>query len=130
MGSVQPSRLQQADIDFGWPLLEQVVELEAGGAIAVRERDVIAVEAAEGTEAMIDRAGALCHARGWTLLKTAKADPDGQADRPSIGVDTIEHLARAGAGCVALGAGRVLLIDTPNVLAAADRAKVAIVGIQ
>ena len=45
MGSVQPGRRQQADIDFGWPLLEQVVELAAGGAIAVRERDIIAVEA-------------------------------------------------------------------------------------
>ena len=60
MGSVRPGRRQQADIDFGWPLLEQVVELAAGGAIAVRERDVIAVEAAEGTAAMIQRAGKLC----------------------------------------------------------------------
>lgn len=130
MGSVRPGRRQQADIDFGWPLLEQVVELDAGRAMAVREHDVIAVEAAEGTAALIERAAGLCRAKGWTLLKTARADGDPTSDLPTIDVDTIEQLAKAGGRCVALGAGRVLLIDKPNVLAAADRVKVAIVGIQ
>ena len=129
MGSVRPGRRQQADIDFGWPLLEQVVELEAGRAMAVREHDVIAVEAAEGTAALIERAAGLCRAKGWTLLKTARADRDRASDLPTIDVETIKQLAKAGGRCVALGAGRVRLIDKAAVLTAADRAKIAVVGI-
>jgi hypothetical protein len=129
LGRVQPTAEQQRDIAFGWPLLQQVVELDLGQSIAVRERDVIAVEAIEGTDAMIERAGELCRAKGWTFFKTSKATHDMRADVPTIGVETIERLARTGAGCVAVGAGRVILIDKPAVLAAADRLKVAVLGI-
>jgi DUF1009 family protein len=128
MGSVHPAGAQRGDIEFGWPLLTQMVELDIGQAIAVRERDVIAVEAVEGTDAMIDRAGELCAAKGWTLLKTCKASHDMRADVPTVGVATIERAAKAGCRCIALGAGRVILIDRPAVIAAADRWNVAIVG--
>lgn len=128
IGAVEPTRQQHAAIEFGWPLLTQTVELDVGQSIAVREGDVLAVEAVEGTDAMIERAGSLCRARGWTLLKTASAGHDMRADVPSIGVETIENLARAGGGCIALGVGRVILIDKPRVIEAANKAKVAIVG--
>lgn len=129
MTSNKPSDQQQADIQFAWPLLERIVELDIGQSIAVRERDVIAVEAVEGTSALIERAGKLCKAKGWTLLKTASASHDMRADVPTIGVETIEQLSNAGAGCIALGAGRVILIDKPKVLEAAEKAKIAIVGV-
>ena len=95
----------------------------------MREGDVIAVEALEGTAGMITRAGALCRRSGWTLLKTSRTDHDRRADVPTIGVQTIEELAAAGAGCIALGTGRVILIDRPAVLEAADKAGIAIVGV-
>ena len=129
MTRTQPNAQQRADIDFGWPLLAQMVELDIGQSIAVRDRDVIAVEAVEGTDAMIERAGDLCKSRGWTLLKTAKHDHDMRTDVPTIGLATIERAARAGCGCIALGAGRVILVDRPAVLAAAEQMKIAIVGI-
>jgi DUF1009 family protein len=128
MTRTQPAASQRADIEFGWPLLKRVVELEVGQSIAVRDRDVIAVEAVEGTDAMIDRAGTLCKARGWTLLKTARAGHDMRADVPTIGVETIDRAARAGCGCIAVGAGRVILVDKPAVLAAAERSGVALFG--
>jgi hypothetical protein len=130
MGRVQPDARAQGDIAFGWPLLEKVGGLDIGQAISVRNRDVIAVEAVEGTDAMIARSGELCRARGWTLLKTARPGHDMRADVPTIGVQTIESLAKAGAGCVAVGAGRVILVDRPAVLAAADRAGIAVVGVK
>jgi len=129
MGRVAPSREAQGDVDFGWPLLERIVELDVGQSMAVRDRDVIAVEAVEGTDALIDRAGTLCRAKGWTLLKTAKADHDRRADVPTVGVQTIERLARAGGRCLALGAGRVIMVDRPKVIDAADRLGVVVVGI-
>lgn len=129
MGSVEPSAAQQADLDFGWPLLLQTVELHIGQSIAVANRDVIAVEAVEGTDRMIERAGQLCRAKGWTLLKTAASNHDLRADVPTIGVETIHRLAAAGGTCIALGARKVILIDKPKVLAAADKAKIAVIGI-
>ena len=130
MGNVRPTAQQEADIAFGWPLLVQTTDLDIGQSMVVRDRDVIAVEAIEGTDAMIDRAGTLCRSRGWTLMKTAKAGHDMRADVPTIGVSTIERVAAAGGGCIALGAGRVILIDRPEVIAAADRAGIAIVGVE
>lgn len=129
LGKTRPSELQTADIALGWPLLEKTVEMDIGQSIAVREGDVIAVEALEGTTGMIDRAGSLCRRSGWTLLKTSKIGHDRRADVPSIGVQTIEELAAAGAGCVALGSGCVILIDRPAVLKAADKAGIAVVGV-
>ncbi len=128
MGRREPSAEAQADIEFAWPLLEQAINLDIGQAMAVRERDIIAVEAVEGTDVMIDRAGSLCRAKGWTLLKTARADHDTRADVPTIGVSTVERLAAAGGRTIALGAGRVILVDKPEVIAAADRLGVALIG--
>ena len=129
MGSVTPSSAQQADIAFGWPIISQVCELDVGQAIAVRDRDTIAVEAVEGTDAMIDRASTLCRSRGWTLLKTSSGNHDRRADVPTVGVATIERLAKAGGTCLALGVGRVILIEKPIVIAAANRLGVAVVGV-
>ena len=113
MTRAQPSAEQRSDIGFGWPLLKQVGSLDIGQAIAVREKDVIAVEAVEGTDRMIQRAGELCRRKGWTLLKTARPGHDMRADVPTIGVATIESMHKAGGGCVAVGVGRVILVDRP-----------------
>ena len=129
LGNVAPSTKQFADIDFGWPLLKQSAALHIGQSIAVRDRDVLAVEAIEGTAALIERAGSLCKKKGWTLLKTAADDHDMRADVPSIGTKTIEQVAAAGCSCIALGSSRVILLDAPAVIEAANKAGVAIVGV-
>ncbi len=78
---------------------------------------------------MIERAGSLCRAKGWTLLKTAPPDQDRRADVPTIGVETVRRLKEAGGGCMALGAGRVILVDKPAVIAAADAAGIVVMGV-
>ncbi|MEM7227776.1 MAG: UDP-2,3-diacylglucosamine diphosphatase LpxI [Planctomycetota bacterium] len=127
--SVQPTAQQQADTTFGFDLLNTTVELDIGQSMAVRDRDVIAVEAVEGTDRMIDRAGELCRASGWTLIKTSKQAHDMRADVPTIGVETIERVKRAGGGCIAVGAGRVILLDKPAVIETANREGIAIIGV-
>jgi DUF1009 family protein len=117
------------DIVFGWSILEQSVEWEIGQAITVRERDVIGVEAIEGTDRLIERSGGLCRRGGWTLLKTASRDHDMRADVPTIGLQTIEMLAKHGANCLAVGAGRTILLERPKVIEAAEAAGIALVGI-
>lgn len=123
-----PSAQQQRDMQFVWPILMRMNDLDIGQAVAVKDGDVIAVEAMEGTDRMIQRAGELCRKPGWVLAKGAPAKKDPRFDVPTIGVQTIENLAKAGAGCLVVAAGRVILLDKPQVLAAADRHGIAIVG--
>lgn len=127
----QPSAGQRADIEFGWPMLNELLGLDIGQSIAVRGRDVVAVEAVEGTDRMIERAGQLCaahRATGWTLLKGARKGHDRRSDVPTIGPDTIRALHRAGGGCIAVAAGDVIILDKPQTLALADELGVAVVG--
>lgn len=129
MTHTQPTPEQRADIDFVWPMLGEVLRLDIGQSIAIRERDVIAVEAVEGTDRMIERVARVCRARGWTLVKGARAGHDRRSDVPTIGATTIEKLAAAGGGCLALAAGDVIMLEKERVIDLADELGVAIVGV-
>lgn len=126
----RPTAQQLADIEFGWPVFEELLRLDVGQAIAVRERDVVAVEALEGTDRMIRRCGELCPRGGWVLLKGARSDFDRRADVPTIGEPTIRGLHAAGGGCIAVAAGDVIIVDKPETLALADKLGVSIVGVR
>jgi DUF1009 family protein len=125
----RPTPAQTEDIHFAWPLLTELLRLDIGQSIAVRDGDVLAVEALEGTDRMIARAADLCRAPGWTLLKAARIGHDRRADVPTIGPQTIENLHAAGGGCIALGAGDVIIIDKPQTLELADRLGIAMLGV-
>jgi DUF1009 family protein len=124
-----PTEAQWNDIRFGWGLCKTVSGLDIGQSIAVIDKDVIAVAALEGTDAMIERAGVLCRRGGWTLLKVANSANDMRSDVPTVGVTTIEKLAAAKAACVVLEAGKTMLLEKQKVLELADRHKIAIVGV-
>lgn len=125
----QPTNEQWGDIEFVWPLLQQALRLDIGQSIAVRERDVIAVEAVEGTDRMIERAGKLCRKKGWTLCKAARVGHDRRADVPTIGINTIKNLYVCGGRCLALASGDVIMLEREEVIELADRLGVAIVGL-
>ncbi len=129
MTKTPPGAAMRADIALGWPVLMQLNALDVGQAVAVRGRDVVAVEAIEGTDALITRAGELSRGKGWTLCKGGGPGKDLRFDVPTVGVETITNLAAAGAVCLALEVGRVILVDKPAVLQAADNAGIAVVGI-
>lgn len=124
----QPTDQQWRDIEFGWEICSALSRMDVGQAIAVYQRDVIAVEALEGTNAMIQRAGQLCKVPGWTLIKVSNTQQDMRVDVPVIGCQTIENMREAGAGCIVLEAGKTLVLEKPKVLELADRYKIAIVG--
>jgi len=124
----QPSRLVEGDIEFGWQLVKKLGELDIGQAIVVKEREVIAVEAIEGTAVMIERAGQFCESGGWTLIKTSKPNQDMRFDVPCVGPDTIRSLAENGAKCLVVEAGKTIIIDKPETIKLADELGIAILG--
>jgi DUF1009 family protein len=128
MTKQQPAAQVEHDVDFGWPLAKQLGDMDIGQAIAVREREVIAVEAIEGTAEMIRRAGQFCKAGGWTLIKTSKPRQDMRFDVPCVGPDTIQGLADNGARCLAIEAGKTIIIDKPQTIALADRLGICVIG--
>lgn len=125
----QPTQSQRDDIAFAWPVFQKALILGIGQSMAVREKDIIAVEASEGTDAMIRRAGELCRRGGWTLLKGAGPTHDRRADVPTIGEATIRAMREAGGTAIALESGGVIIVDKPKVLSLAERLGVAVVGI-
>jgi len=128
MTKTQPSRKIQEDIDFAWEKVKTLGKLDIGQAIAVKEREVLAVEAIEGTARMVERAGKFCKSGGWTLIKVAKPSQDLRFDVPCIGPDTIRGLSKNGGKCLVVEAGKVIIIDKPETIQLADKLGISIVG--
>jgi DUF1009 family protein len=124
-----PSARERADIAFGWHLAKEMGRLDVGQSVAVKEKAALAVEAIEGTDRCIERAGQLCPAGGWTLVKVAKPQQDMRFDVPTIGVATIENLHRAGARALAIEASKTIIIDERDVIDLADRYGLTIVAL-
>lgn len=116
------------DGEFAWPLVKRIADMDIGQSIAVKEREVIAVEAIEGTDKLIVRAGDLCPQGGWTLVKVAKPDQDMRFDVPTIGPNTIEKLHAARAAGLVVEAGKTIILEREKTLALARRLGIAVVG--
>lgn len=123
-----PSPSQQKDIEFGWPIARESGRLDIGQAIAVKETEVIAVEAIEGTDRMIERAGQLCPRGGWSLIKVAKPTQDPRFDVPTVGPETVRNVHRNGGKMIVIQAHQTLMIDKEELLAEADRLGIIILG--
>lgn len=123
-----PTAAEEADIAFGWDLARKMGELDVGQSVAVKERAVLAVEAIEGTDQAILRAGTLCRRGGFVVVKVAKPQQDMRFDVPTVGVQTVENLHKAGGRVLAIEADKTILIDAPDTVAFADRHGITIVA--
>ncbi|MEX2092956.1 MAG: UDP-2,3-diacylglucosamine diphosphatase LpxI [Pirellulales bacterium] len=124
-----PSASQQNDIDFGWEIAREMGRLDIGQSICVKDRGVLAVEAIEGTDACIHRAGQLCQAGGFTIVKVAKPQQDMRFDVPTVGVRTLRTMVAAGAKVLAIEAGRTILLDDAEFRAYAAEHKLSVVAL-
>jgi DUF1009 family protein len=124
-----PSEWQRKDIRFGWQLAKEMGRLDVGQSVAVKDQAVLAIEAVEGTDECIRRAGQLCRAGGFTVVKVAKPQQDMRFDMPTIGLQTVETIAAAGGRVLAIEAGRTILLDAAEVLDFADRQGLVIVAV-
>jgi len=122
-----PTEDEQKDVDFGYRMADAIAALDIGQTIAVRQQAVVAVEAMEGTDEVIARAGRLA-GPGVAIVKVAKPQQDMRFDVPVVGVATVRAMQAAGATVLSIDAGRTLVIDGEAVVGAADEAGIAIVG--
>ena len=125
-----PTSEERKDIEFGWALAKEMGRLDVGQSVAIKEQTAVAVEAIEGTDRCIERAGQLCRAGGWTLVKVAKPLQDMRFDVPTVGVATIENLRKARAKVLAIEADRTIVVDQAEVIALADRYGLTIVALK
>jgi DUF1009 family protein len=125
-GPLRPS--VKEDIEFGWEIVKKLGELDIGQAIAVKEKEVIAIEAIEGTAEMIKRAGRFCKAGGWTLIKTSKPQQDMRFDVPCVGPDTIRSLKENGSKCLVVEADKTIIIDKSETIKLANQIGINIFG--
>jgi len=130
MTNSMPGAAVKNDIKFGWPRVKKLADLDIGQAVVVKEREVIAVEAIEGTAQMIQRAGSCCKAGGWTLLKAARANQDNRFDVPCVGPDTIKSLAQNGGKWLVLEAGKIIILDKPKTIKLAKQLNIGILGLK
>jgi DUF1009 family protein len=126
----RPTDAEQDDIEFGWMLAKEMGRLDVGQSVAVKEKAALAVEAIEGTDRCIERAGQLCRAGGWTLVKVAKPQQDMRFDVPTVGTSTIENLHKSGARVLAIEAGKTIVIDQQEVVDLANRYGLTIVALE
>jgi UDP-2,3-diacylglucosamine hydrolase len=122
-----PDEAELADLEFGYGMADTIAGLDIGQAIVVKDKAVVAVEAMEGTDQVIARAGQLA-GPGARIVKVAKPNQDMRFDVPVVGLTTVEVMRAAGATALSIDAGRTLVLDGDRVYAAADAAGITIVG--
>jgi hypothetical protein len=132
-----PTEQEQKNIDYGRTVARQLAQHDIGQTVVIAEAACVAVEAMEGTDATIQRAGEIMRSlrgdastlsRALTVVKIAKPNQDMRFDVPVIGLKTIEVMHAAGASCLALDAEKCLLLDGDKIIEAADAAEIAIVA--
>ncbi len=125
-----PSDRQWRDIHFGWKLAKEMGRLDVGQSVVVKDQAAMAIEAVEGTDECIRRAGLLCRAGGFSVVKVAKPQQDMRYDVPTVGMHTVENIATAGGQILAIEAARTILLDGAEVIDFADRHGLVIVAIE
>jgi DUF1009 family protein len=122
-----PTDEERADFAFGYERADAIAALDIGQTIAVKDRAVVAVEAMEGTDEVIARAGHLAGA-GVRIVKVAKPQQDMRFDVPVVGLATVQAMRAAGAVALSIDAGKTLMFERDALIQSADEAGITIVG--
>ena len=125
----KPSKTQRRDIEFGWRNARAIGKLDIGQCVVVRDCSVVAVEAIEGTDAAIMRGGALAKEEA-VVVKLRKPNQDFRFDLPATGTTTIETIRQVKGAVLAVEAGQSLLFDRAQMIEAANRSGIVVVGIE
>ena len=123
----RPSVEERADLDFGYGMADAIAGLDIGQTVVVKDQAVVAVEAMEGTDAVIERAGALAGS-GTSIIKVAKPSQDMRFDVPVVGLPPLVAMAKVGASVLSIDAERTLILDGEQFVREADDCGLTVVG--
>ncbi|HKQ51326.1 MAG TPA: UDP-2,3-diacylglucosamine diphosphatase LpxI [Pyrinomonadaceae bacterium] len=124
----EPTERERGDIEYGLEVAREIARLDLGQTIVVRASACVAIEAMEGTDATVRRAGELARGR-LTVVKVSKPDQDMRFDVPVVGVPTVQTMIEAGATCLCITAGKTLIFDREEMLKLADAKRISIVAV-
>ena len=130
MAQRPPDESERADIAYGREVAKKIASLDIGQTIVVADRACVAVEAMEGTDATIERAATLSNGRRLVVIKVSKPNQDMRFDVPVVGLKTVEVMRRAHATVLAVDAGKTLLFERRQLIAAADASGIAVFGMK
>ena len=116
-------------MEYGRPIAQQIASMDIGQTIVVRDRAVVAVEAMEGTDAVIQRAGDLVHRKSLTVIKVSKPRQDMRFDIPVVGLSTIKQMIASGATALVIDAQRTLVLDKEEMVKEANDNDIAVVSL-
>ena len=125
----KPNKKENQDIEFGWEIAKGIGKLDIGQSIVVKDKVVLAVEAIEGTDEAIKRAGKLGKGQGLVVIKVSKPQQDMRFDLPAIGPETITTMQKAGGSVLAIETEKTLLIDKEVLIKGANEGKISIVAL-
>jgi DUF1009 family protein len=128
LNRLEPSGQAMEDGLFGFPIAKEIAQLDVGQTIVVKEGTVVSVEAMEGTQEAIYRAGKLA-GKGCRVIKVARKSQDFRIDVPTVGLDTLEALRQIKTDAIFLEAGKVYIVDKDKFLKLADKYKISVVGL-
>lgn len=120
---------EKSDVEYGRPIAQRIASMDIGQTIVVRDRAVVAVEAMEGTDAVIQRAGDLVHRKSLTVIKVSKPRQDMRFDIPVVGLSTIKKMIASGATALVIDAQRTLVLDKEEMVKEADSNDIAVVAL-
>jgi DUF1009 family protein len=120
---------EQADVDYGRKIAYRIALMDIGQTIVVRDRAVVAVEAMEGTDAVIRRAAKLVHNKNLTVIKVSKPKQDMRFDIPVIGLSTLKNMIASGATALVIDAQRTIVFDREELVRSADKHNIAVVAL-
>jgi len=124
----KPGKEESGDLAYGRDIAHALAQWDIGQSVAISNRACVAVEAMEGTDAMLRRAAALVNGKSLALVKVSTRRRHMLFDVPVVGIDTITVMLETGATALALDAGRTLMLDREEMLRRADKAGITIVG--
>ena len=125
----KPAKAERRDIEFGWQIAKEIGRLDIGQTVVLKDQVILAVEAIEGTDEAIRRGGMLC-GQGAVIVKVCKPQQDLRFDLPAIGTQTIKSMLDVKASCLAIEAGKTIILERETVIHDADRAGITIIAVQ
>jgi len=124
----KPAKDERRDIEFGWQMAKEIGRLDIGQTVVLKDQVILAVEAIEGTDEAIRRGGKLC-GQGAVVVKVCKPQQDLRFDLPAIGTQTIKSMEESKATCLAVEAGKTIILERETVIHEADRAGITIIAV-